>query len=392
MKAGLAAAAATALAAPALAILAVLGAAGTALACLTAPGPALAAEAPVPPPARVWIAAVHNACPQLPQPWIAAVMAADSGFDPARTGPRGRGLIAVTEADWTAIRSVGWDTDGDGDGLADSADPLAVSDVAGQVLCRLLYDLDQPSGISPSGAAMLSPLDALALAHHSGPGAVGTYPRIETTARAYLERVHSDAVAWTSTTTTPGTPQPGIATTAPAQADPAAQVDPVCASSLAGTGTVVVPPGTPTDVAGAVAAALDLVGARSGWYNRCDRLACRAYGYANSGYESASVHWARMLAIGHARPGDRCPPLGAFVYWATGSPAGHIALVVQTDPGCDPARIKVVTNDALDHATGFTGGVYLVTLAQIETGFMSRTWYRGWSDPVCAGALQAGAA
>ena len=50
------------------------------------------------------------------------------------------------------------------------------------------------------------------------------------------------------------------------------------------------------------------------------------------------------------------------------------------------------TDDALDHATGFTGGVYLVTLAQIETGFMSRSGYRGWSDPVCAGALQAGAA
>jgi hypothetical protein len=99
-----------------------------------------------------------------------------------------------------------------------------------------------------------------------------------------------------------------------------------------------------------------------------------------------------MLTTGHARPGDRCPPLGAFVYWATGSPAGHIALVVQADPGCDPARIKVVTNDALDHATGFTGGVYLVTLAQIETGFMSRSGYRGWSDPVCAGALRAGAA
>ena len=63
MKAGLAAAAATALAAPALAVLAVLGAAGTALTCLTAPGPALADTAPVPAPARAWIAAVQNACP-----------------------------------------------------------------------------------------------------------------------------------------------------------------------------------------------------------------------------------------------------------------------------------------------------------------------------------------
>lgn len=391
MKAGLAAAAATALAAPALAVLAVLGAAGTALTCLTAPGPALADTAPVPATARVWIAAVQNACPQLPQPWIAAVMAADSGFDPTHADLRGRGLITVTEMDWTAVHSAGWDADLDGDGLPDSADPLTVSDVAGQVLCRLLNHLDPPGGPSPSAPGLLSGLDALALAHHAGPAAVATYPRIDALARAYLEGVHSDAVAWTSTTAPAGAPQPGSGTTARALANRAAQVDAACASSLAGIGTVVVPPGTPTDVAGAVAAALDLVGARSGWYNRCDRLACRAYGYANSGYESATVHWTRMLATGHARPGDRCPPLGSFVYWATGSPAGHIALVVQADTGCDPARIKVVTNDALDHATGFTGGVYLVTLAQIETGFMSRSGYRGWSDPVCAGALQAGA-
>ena len=390
MKAGLAAAAATALAAPVLAVLAVLGAAGTALACLTAPGPALADTAPVPAQARVWIAAVQNACPQLPQPWIAATMAADSGFDPAHAGPRGRGAIAVTEPDWVAVHGAGWNADLDADGLPDDADPLTVADVAGQVLCRLLDDLDQPVGTPLSGPGRLSGLDALALAHHSGPGAVSTYPRIDDSAKTYLERVHADAVAWTSTT--PPATTAGSATGAPSPVAPSAQVDAVCASSLAGTGTVVVPPGTPTDVAGAVAAALDLVGARSGWYNRCDRLACRAYGYANSGYESASVHWTRMLATGHARPGDRCPPLGAFLYWATGSPAGHIALVVQADPGCDPARIKVVTNDALDHATGFTGGVYLVTLAQIETGFMSRSGYRGWSDPICAGAFQPGAA
>ena len=41
-------------------------------------------------------------------------------------------------------------------------------------------------------------------------------------------------------------------------------------------------------------------------------------------------------------------------------------------------------------ATGFTGGVYLVTLAQIEQGFMNRANYRGWSDPICAGARQPG--
>ena len=57
-----------------------------------------------------------------------------------------------------------------------------------------------------------------------------------------------------------------------------------------------------------------------------------------------------------------------------------------SDPGCDPDRIKLVSNDVLNNHTGYDGGVYLVTLAQIENGFVSRAGYRGWSDPVCAGS------
>ena len=131
MKAGLAAAAATALAAPVVAVLAVLGAAGTALACFTAPGPALADGAPVPAPARVGIAAGQNACPQLPQPWIAAVMAADSGFDPAHAGPRGRCLIAVTDAGWGAGPGAGRNVGLHGNGLPDDFYPLPRPGVAG---------------------------------------------------------------------------------------------------------------------------------------------------------------------------------------------------------------------------------------------------------------------
>ena len=59
--------------------------------------------------------------------------------------------------------------------------------------------------------------------------------------------------------------------------------------------------------------------------------------------------------------------------------------MVASDPGCDPSRIKLVSNDVLNNRTGFDGGVYLVTLAQIESGFVSRAGYLGWSDPVCAG-------
>jgi len=73
------------------------------------------------------------------------------------------------------------------------------------------------------------------------------------------------------------------------------------------------------------------------------------------------------------------------VFWSTRGPDGHVSLVVQADPACDPGRIKVVSNGVLDSQTGFDGGVYLVTLAQIESGFVSRDGYLGWSDPVCAG-------
>ena len=72
-------------------------------------------------------------------------------------------------------------------------------------------------------------------------------------------------------------------------------------------------------------------------------------------------------------------------FWATRGPEGHVSLVVQSDPGCDPAKIEVVSNDVLNGQTGFTGGVYLVTLARIESGFVSRAGYLGWSDPVCGG-------
>jgi hypothetical protein len=64
------------------------------------------------------------------------------------------------------------------------------------------------------------------------------------------------------------------------------------------------------------------------------------------------------------------------VFWSTSHPAGHVATVVESDPGCRLDRIKVVTN-------GSSGGVHLTTIAGVTGGSMS---YLGWSDPVCRGA------
>lgn len=159
-----------------------------------------------------------------------------------------------------------------------------------------------------------------------------------------------------------------------------------CLPQLGGPRDVVVPDGTPHDVATAVTTALSYVGVTSGWRQLCDRLACRAYGYVGSGYTTAAAHWDEMVSTGQAHPGDACPPLGSFVFWRTGRPAGHVSVVVQADPGCDPDRTLVTANEVFDSATGNHGGVYLLTFAQLNTGYVNGNGYLGWSNPVCRGA------
>jgi len=93
-----------------------------------------------------------------------------------------------------------------------------------------------------------------------------------------------------------------------------------------------------------------------------------------------------MVATGNARPEDTCPPLGSFVFWRTGRPAGHVSVVVQADPLCDPDKILVTSNGVFDSATGNNGGVYLLSFAQLNAGYVNGTGYLGWSNPVCQGA------
>ncbi len=92
-----------------------------------------------------------------------------------------------------------------------------------------------------------------------------------------------------------------------------------------------------------------------------------------------------MSRDGLAHPGDRCPPPGSFAYWDTGAgEPGHVALVISR-AGCNPYLITVVSNDVLDATTGSSGGIYQVTLARLEAGFVDPARYLGWSVPVCAG-------
>ena len=76
------------------------------------------------------------------------------------------------------------------------------------------------------------------------------------------------------------------------------------------------------------------------------------------------------------------------MFWSTRHAAGHVALVVKADPACDPRRIMLISNDVLDRQLHGDGGVYLVSLDDIEAGFMTRAGYQGWTDPLCIGASE----
>lgn len=103
----------------------------------------------------------------------------------------------------------------------------------------------------------------------------------------------------------------------------------------------------------------------------CDHLAGWIWGYANSGYVSARVHWGVMLASGNAHPGDTNIPIGALMFWDTG-PYGHVATYVGGG--------YVVSN-----YTGPNG----TNVYKVPASTFSASWgapYLGWSMPVFAGA------
>jgi len=370
------------LAVPAIAVLALVGLTGSAMACAQLGGTSLAASAPVPTQARLWISLTHAVCPDLPEPWIAAVMARESGFRPDAYADDGNGgtwgLFQINEGIWRATYGAPWDADLNHNGIWDVKDPEIHAAVGGKYLCARLAVVRSIRATHPDWASThdLTLLDALVVAHDAGESRLASYPLIPAVTVDFVAAVRGNAADWSAAISSAGAS--AVATAPPA-------VDVACLASLGLVDSVVVPPGTTADVATAIRTALGLVGARSGWAAMCDRLACRSYGFGNSGYSSASAHWATMVAAGRAHVGDRCPPVGSFVFWSTSGPYGHVALVVQSDPGCAPDQIKLVSNDALDSRTGYEGGVYLVTIAQIEAGFVSRAGYLGWSDPVCAG-------
>jgi hypothetical protein len=388
------------LAVPMIAVMATLGAGGSALACIeSSAGGFLADDAPVPAEARVWVHEAKAACPDLPEPWIAAVMAQESGFraDAYAADSNGGtwGLFQMNAGVWAGAYGHPWSADLDSNGVWDVKDGAIHARVGGQYLCNRLAGVREIRASHPDWASSALPvLDALIIADNAGESRLHTYPAIPATTEAFIRNVDERVANW-STVTDAGLrsdlPDDGAAP-GPANAptpEPSGPLDSSgvgCLPTLGGTRDVVVPTGTPSDVATAVQTALAYVGVTSGWHQLCDRLACRAYGYVGSGFTTAKAHWNAMVARGSAHPGDACPPLGAFVFWNTGRPAGHVSVVVQADAGCDPDRILVTSNEVYDSATGNHGGVYLLSFAQLNAGFVRGSGYLGWSSPICQGA------
>ena len=384
---------------PTIAVLAALGIGAGAAACIdSSAGGALAADAPVPAGARAWVRETKAACPDLPEAWIAAVMAQESGFRPDAYADDANGgtwgLFQINESIWTNAYGAGFDADLNADSVPDITDPMIHARVGGKYLCGRLAGVREIRTGHPNWASSALPvLDALIIAHNAGESRLRTYPNIPTITEAFITTVHQRVAQW-STVTDAGAASdlPDDAATGPTSAPTPELSGPQdtsgvgCLPDLGGPRDVVLPPGTPHDVATAVRTALAYVGVTSGWHQLCDRLACRAYGYVGSGYPTATDHWEQMVATGNAHPDDTCPPLGSFVFWRTGRPAGHVSVVVQADPGCDPDKILVTSNGVFDSATGNHGGVYLLTFAQLNAGYVSGAGYLGWSSPVCQGA------
>lgn len=101
----------------------------------------------------------------------------------------------------------------------------------------------------------------------------------------------------------------------------------------------------------------------------CDNFVAKMYGYTNSGYDSAAMHWA-SLPSQDKHPGDMNAPAGALMFWGGGY--GHVAI------------------------SDGKGGIYSTDIpnsgdvSHVSASYVTNVWrkpYLGWSVPVFQGQV-----
>ena len=194
---------------PLIALLALVGVAGTAIACApTSGGPLsssrspLSASAPVPAAARSWVGLTQAACPALPGPFIAAVMAQESGFHPdAYAGDSNGGtwgLFQVNASIWQNAYGAPWNADLNGNGIWDVKEPEIHAAFGVKYLCGRLEGVRQIRAAHPDWASTreLTELDGLVIAHNAGESQLRRYPAIPSITRKFIANVRQRMTDW----------------------------------------------------------------------------------------------------------------------------------------------------------------------------------------------------
>ena len=193
-----------AMAVPLIALLALVGVAATAVTCTPGLGGPLSSSAPVPAAARVWVAITHAACPVLPEPFIAAVMAQESGFRPDAYADDSNGgtwgLFQVNASIWQNAYGAPWSADLNANGVWDVKDPEIHAAVGGKYLCGRLDGVRRIRAAHPDWASTreLSELDALVIAHNAGESRLESYPTIPAITAQFILNVRKRMADWSA--------------------------------------------------------------------------------------------------------------------------------------------------------------------------------------------------
>ena len=149
------------------------------------------------------MAEVRAGCPDLPETWIAAVMAQESGFRPDAHADDANGgtwgLLQLNASIWQANYGHPWSADLNSDGLWDIKDPDIHATVAGHYLCQRLDGVRKIRAAHPGWASSSIPvLDALIIAHNAGESRLATYPAIPEVTRRFIENVNTRSAQWSA--------------------------------------------------------------------------------------------------------------------------------------------------------------------------------------------------